>query len=553
VKAGWETKSLGEVCAFINRGVSPKYIDQGGIRVLNQKCVRDHRVIYDLARRHDANAKAISKERLVQKGDVLVNSTGTGTLGRVAQLREKPDEPTTVDSHLTIVRPKPAIFELDFFGYMLIVIEDAIKEAGEGCGGQTELARAVLADRFSVSYPISRTEQRRIVGILDEAFAGLDVLRANAEKNLENARALFDSRLDAVFTQRGEGWVETTIVIGRKGTLGKVFYLESDFWPHDTTLWVKKFNGNNPRFVYYFFTGLDTAQLDSGAANPALNRNYVHPIQIRWPPVASQITIAEQLDALSTETQRLAALYQQKLAALAELKQSILQKAFAGELTMEASPVVVAPMSAGMAVDSKQATAMVLALAYERHKRQNREKTFGHVKAQKILHMVEAEAEFDLGRQPIRDAAGPNDFPHMLAAKDWAEANRYFRFPKTKERGSQFEPLAHFAELAKAAHGIEPSIRTKIETIIDLLIPMDTQKAEVFATVYAAWNNLLIESRKPTDDEIIRTAREDWHPDKLDIPRAKFVEALQLLKDKNCKPTGRGRFVPPPLQARLPL
>jgi type I restriction enzyme S subunit len=153
-------------------------------------------------------AKRVGSERLVQAGDVLVNSTGTGTLGRVAQLRENPPEPTTVDSHITIVRPKPRKFYPDFFGYMLVVIEDAIKEAGEGCGGQTELARSVLAEKFSVHYPESLPEQQRIVGILDEAFEGIATAKANAEKNIHNARALFESHLQSVFTQRGAGWVE---------------------------------------------------------------------------------------------------------------------------------------------------------------------------------------------------------------------------------------------------------------------------------------------------------------------------------------------------------
>jgi len=209
------------VCAFLNRGISPKYLDSGGICVLNQKCVRDHRVSFDLSRRHDARAKKVADERLIQPGDVLVNSTGTGTLGRVAQLREHPPEPTTVDSHVTIVRPLPGKFYPDFFGYMLIVIEDAIKEAGEGCGGQTELARSALAERFSVHYPESLSQQERIVGILDEAFDGNDTAKANAEKNLQNARALFESHLQSVFTQRGDGWVERTIgevCILRSGT-----------------------------------------------------------------------------------------------------------------------------------------------------------------------------------------------------------------------------------------------------------------------------------------------------------------------------------------------
>jgi type I restriction enzyme S subunit len=167
MKKGWQTRKLGEVCDFLNRGVSPKYLEQGGICVLNQKCIRNHQIYYEFSRRHDLSEKKVAKERFIQLGDVLVNSTGTGTLGRVAQVREHPLEPTTVDSHVTIVRPKTAMFHLDFFGYMLIMIEEAIKNAGEGCGGQTELARSILAEKFSVSFPDSLSEQQSIVAKLD--------------------------------------------------------------------------------------------------------------------------------------------------------------------------------------------------------------------------------------------------------------------------------------------------------------------------------------------------------------------------------------------------
>lgn len=88
------------------------------------------------------------------------------------------------------------------------------------------------------------------------------------------------------------------VVIGRKGTLGKTFYLRGDYWPHDTTLWVKDFKGNLPRFVYYFFTQLDVMGLDVGSANPTLNRNHVHPIHVRWPSPRDQESIAAALSAL---------------------------------------------------------------------------------------------------------------------------------------------------------------------------------------------------------------------------------------------------------------
>jgi type I restriction enzyme S subunit len=376
MKAGWQTNKLGEVCSFLNRGISPKYLEEGGIYVLNQKCVRDHKVNFSLARRHDTSVKSVSSERLVQAGDVLINSTGTGTLGRVAQLRETPTDPTTVDSHVTIARPIPGKFFSDFFGYMLIFIEEAIKEAGEGCGGQTELARAVLAERFSVSYPTSHIEQQRIVAILDQAFDSIATAKANAEKNLQNAHTFFESHLQSVFTERGVGWMETTVgdqltlqrgfditkseqrdgtvpvvssggiksfhdtpmvnapgvVIGRKGTLGTCFFLDQDFWPHDTTLWVRDFKANEPRFVYYLLLALDVKHLDSGTANPALNRNQVHPIKISWPPVSKQQELIAQFDSLSEETQRLESIYQQKLTALDDLKKSLLHQAFSGNL-----------------------------------------------------------------------------------------------------------------------------------------------------------------------------------------------------------------------------
>jgi type I restriction enzyme S subunit len=88
------------------------------------------------------------------------------------------------------------------------------------------------------------------------------------------------------------------VVIGRKGTLGTVFFLDLPYWPHDTTLWVKDFKGNCPRFVYYFMRHLDVTFLDVGSANPTLNRNHVHPLRISWPPVAEQRAIAEVLGAL---------------------------------------------------------------------------------------------------------------------------------------------------------------------------------------------------------------------------------------------------------------
>jgi len=94
------------------------------------------------------------------------------------------------------------------------------------------------------------------------------------------------------FKVRGPG-----VVIGRKGSLGTAFYADGDYWPHDTTLWVKDFHGNHPKFAYYFLQTMGFERLDAGASNPSLNRNHIHTILVRWPTLPVQLRIADILSA----------------------------------------------------------------------------------------------------------------------------------------------------------------------------------------------------------------------------------------------------------------
>ncbi len=208
MKSKWKTKKLGEICEVINRGIPPKYTSSDGICVLNQKCIRDHKINFDLSRTHDVKTKNISREKFIQVGDVVVNSTGTGTLGRVAQVKELPFE-ATVDSHITIVRPMKNIFDAAFFGYALIFIEEEIAKRGDGCGGQTELARNTLKNDFTVTYPESITEQKYIARFLEKAFAAIAKAESNVEQNLQNAKELFKSYLNGVLADKK--WERKTI------------------------------------------------------------------------------------------------------------------------------------------------------------------------------------------------------------------------------------------------------------------------------------------------------------------------------------------------------
>ena len=132
----WPLVTLDSLTSLVSRGIAPKYTDDSVQIVLNQKCIRDHYIDISLARRH--NPKVIN-EKWLQYGDLLINSTGEGTLGRAAQVWFVPDN-MTVDSHVTIVRPKGPHL-LFYIGLWGISHEREIEALHTGSTGQTELPR----------------------------------------------------------------------------------------------------------------------------------------------------------------------------------------------------------------------------------------------------------------------------------------------------------------------------------------------------------------------------------------------------------------------------
>ncbi len=140
IPGGWRVVRLGEIASYINRGVSPKYDDAAQGLVLNQKCIRDGRVSLGPSRHH---VTTVADAKRVRFGDVFINSTGIGTLGRVAQVYQHIPE-CTVDSHVTIVRPSSDV-ELDYVGMSLLRMEPYFDSKGTGTTGQTELSRESVA------------------------------------------------------------------------------------------------------------------------------------------------------------------------------------------------------------------------------------------------------------------------------------------------------------------------------------------------------------------------------------------------------------------------
>jgi type I restriction enzyme S subunit len=171
---------LGELTAFLNRGLSPSYDENGGSIVINQKCIREQRLSLDPARRQ---TKAIPPAKLVRFGDVLINSTGVGTLGRVAQVYQDLGQ-CTVDSHVTIARANHGA-DVDFFGYALLRKQETFDRLGAGATGQTELSRTSIANVVLAIPPIGI--QRRF-GELVRPIRSAAITLANQIQNLRRTR-----------------------------------------------------------------------------------------------------------------------------------------------------------------------------------------------------------------------------------------------------------------------------------------------------------------------------------------------------------------------------
>lgn len=228
-------------------------------------------------------------------------------------------------------------------------------------------------------------DQQRIVTILDEAFDGIATAKANAEKNLKNARALFESHLQAVFSQRGDGWVVTTlesccakilaggdvpkgrvsqertpqysvpiysngakneglygftdvasvmkpsVTISARGTIGFSAIRTEPFLPVVRLIVLVPDEATiDTSFLHYAVMGMDFE--NTGTSIPQLTVPNLRERQIYIPPLAQQRVFVANLDAIREETQHLESIYQQKLAALDALKKTLLDQAFTGRL-----------------------------------------------------------------------------------------------------------------------------------------------------------------------------------------------------------------------------
>jgi type I restriction enzyme S subunit len=380
MKNGGQTKKLGDVLVKTET-TDPTRLPQAEFDYIDVSSVSNETLAIQETQRLKGKDAPSRARRLVKSNDVLF-ATIRPTLRRIAIVPEKLDNQVCSTGYF-VLRAKPDVNHR--FVFYFLQTEDFMT-AMETLQKGASYPAVTDGDVRSQPIPIpSLPEQQRIVGILDEVFAGIATAKANAEKNLQNARAIFESHLQSVFTQRGKGWAEKTlesyceqifaggdvpkdrlslertpkysvpifsngekddglygftdvarvtkpsITVSARGTLGFTAIRTEPFLPVVRLIvLVPDEKQITLSFLYYAVVGMDFG--NTGTSIPQLTVPNFKESKIHVPSLSEQKTIVDKLDALHEETQRLASLYERKLAALEALKKSLLHRAFAGEL-----------------------------------------------------------------------------------------------------------------------------------------------------------------------------------------------------------------------------
>jgi type I restriction enzyme S subunit len=389
MKKGWTTKPLGDVATVAAGNSAPQdeaLFKDGTIpffRTADAGRVR----FGDILESEDyLNERGAAGLRRFQQGTILFPKSGASTfLNHRVMLGVE----GCVSSHLATIVADEAQAHPRFLLYFLSTVQaqDLVQDHA-----YPSLNLPTIAG-IQVHLP-PLAEQQRIVGVLDEAFAGLATAQAHAAQNLQNARALFESHLQSVFTDRGQGWVETTlgdigkvsmckrifkeettaigdipfykigtfgkepdafipiqtyneyrakysfpkkgdVLISASGTIGRRVRYDGEpaYFQDSNIVWIDNDEKQVLNDYLYHFYGACEWNSTKGATISRLYNDNLRGIAIAFPEThREQQAIVTQLDALAAETQRLTRLYEQKQAALAALKKSLLHQAFTGAL-----------------------------------------------------------------------------------------------------------------------------------------------------------------------------------------------------------------------------
>ena len=382
-------------CISLESGMRPKeYVTDietdipslGGENIDEKGCL-----VFDNIRYISPSYYKKMKKGQIQDNDIFINKDGANT-GKVAYSKIKPFPECAVNEHVFLIR-NDGTFVQQYLFYCLLanfgkqqILKKVIGSAQEGINNSFTkgiiLPKPSLPEQTAIAAMLSKVDEA--IAAVKDSIAAAERLKKSLMQNLLNGRMKPDGTLrtekefylDEKFGRVPKGWrcdkfkefavlqrgsdltdndvvhgiypvvksngvsishnqyfVEPPgVVTGRSGTIGKAFYIEEKFWAHNTTLYVKDFKGNVPKYIYYLILSMDFSRYYAGTTVPTLNRNDIHKLKVAIPETFEE---QQQIAMLLDESHNIINKKKSKIAVLERLKKSLMQNLLTGKIRIK--------------------------------------------------------------------------------------------------------------------------------------------------------------------------------------------------------------------------
>tara|TARA_R110002167_G_scaffold77944_8_gene216083 strand:- start:9708 stop:11945 length:2238 start_codon:yes stop_codon:yes gene_type:complete len=310
------------------------------------------------------------------------------------------------------------------------------------------------------------------------------------------------------------------------------------------------------------------SSLATGTSNSMRNvsQEKLKAIVVPVPPCVEQIEIALSVDAISTIEAQTEEEISKGLLRAARLRQSILKDAFEGRLVDqdsadESASKLIARIKAKQEsgdsqpktrcdtprvprkITQRRGAIIAYTIAHANSHAARKSETLGRTKLIKTLYLAQTHEELDLQFRFQRYAAGPFD-EALYKLEGTAKNNNWFSTKDREKYGVTYHPDTNTESMCEEAADFLGDQKNNIDQLLGHFAKMDMREAELFATAYAAWNDLLIDGREVTDKAIIEEFY-GWDEKKKEFSRAAILKQLKWMRSEGYVPTGKGERTQP--------
>lgn len=530
----------------------------------------------------------------IKEGDVLISKDGT--IGKVAFLDSIPG-PGTLNSGVFVVRPKQDnVMNKSYLSWIFksIWFKSFIDQLTAGSTINHLYQKDFV--KFQLVYPNDISEQSRIA----TALSAIDNLISELGKLIEKKRAIKKGAMQQLLTGKkrlkgfNELWVEKKLgedalilrggsprpiedyitdsqdglnwikigdvkpndkyfrktaekikkeglnrtrqvkkgdfILSNSMSFGRPYILDIDGCIHDGWLVIQDYQETYDMLFLYYILCSDAvmnqyASMAAGSSVQNLNKEKVANVLLYAPSsLKEQSSIAKVLSSMDEEISFL----EVKREKYNAIKQGMMQKLLTGKIRLVETAVKPNATSANVHFRRSVWAAEIAERLYE-------EPTFGHVKMEKILFLTERLCHIDIGSHYHRDAAGPYDNNALRSIDIQLKKQKWFEVQRT-EKGYRYVPMQNCGKHKTYFNRHYSGVIPMFDKIINTFKTQNTERCEIVATLYSAWEDLLYSNKSFTDADIINEVLSNWHESKKRISQDRWLKAIQWMRDNGFAP-----------------